>query len=131
MTQPQRNFLTLLGIEDTAARKVCVYCEVSKVLADFPRHSHHEDRLDTRCRACIKKHSKLRRELKKTAPPKPERCECCNQKVETLCLDHDHETNTFRGWLCDPCNTGLGKFGDSIEGISKALEYLKRKQVQK
>ncbi len=32
----------------------------------------------------------------------------------------------IRDWLCYACNTGLGKFRDSIELLQKALEYLKR-----
>jgi hypothetical protein len=38
-------------------------------------------------------------------------------------LDHDHEDDTFRGWLCEPCNTGIGKLGDNIHGITNAMNY--------
>jgi hypothetical protein len=43
-----------------------------------------------------------------------------------LCLDHNHETGKFRGWLCDNCNTGIGKLGDTVEGLERAIAYLKR-----
>jgi hypothetical protein len=38
-------------------------------------------------------------------PPRPKdgRCEACGEK-KVLCLDHDHETGEFRGWLCHRCN---------------------------
>jgi hypothetical protein len=39
-------------------------------------------------------------------------------------LDHDHTNDSFRGWLCEPCNTGLGKLGDNLDGIIKAANYL-------
>ncbi|NBR24935.1 MAG: hypothetical protein EBU08_14405, partial [Micrococcales bacterium] len=42
------------------------------------------------------------------------------------CLDHDYETEKFRGWICQTCNIGLGHFKDSIEGMMKGIEYLKR-----
>lgn len=38
--------------------------------------------------------------------------------------DHDHSTGLLRGVLCHFCNTGLGSFKDSIERLTKALEYL-------
>lgn len=39
-------------------------------------------------------------------------------------LDHNHETGKVRGILCTPCNRALGLFGDSIEVLIKATEYL-------
>jgi hypothetical protein len=48
-----------------------------------------------------------------------------NDNVRTrLCLDHDHETNQIRGFLCHDCNTGLGKFKDSPELLLMAVDYL-------
>ena len=38
--------------------------------------------------------------------------------------DHDHSTGKFRDWLCDSCNTGLGRFDDKITLLEKAIEYL-------
>lgn len=60
--------------------------------------------------------------------PEPDRCECCgNQPIKrSLCLDHCHETNIFRGWLCDGCNVSIGRLGDSIEGLQLAMNYLMR-----
>lgn len=105
------------------SRKICIYCGKRKNKASFAKHSHHKDNLDNRCRNCVKKHAKIRKKLHKKAPPKPEKCECCGKLIK-LCLDHDHETNKFRGWLCDRCNTGLGKLGDNLDGVIKAFNYL-------
>lgn len=41
-------------------------------------------------------------------------------------VDHDHNTNKIRGLLCSRCNMGLGFFDDSIEGLTKAINYLKK-----
>lgn len=43
-----------------------------------------------------------------------------------LHIDHDHQTGRVRGLLCSMHNTGLGKLGDSIEGLLRAIEYLRR-----
>lgn len=60
--------------------------------------------------------------------PMPTNCECCGKEVtdKVLNLDHCHETGAFRGWLCWPCNVGIGHLGDTSASLIRALEYLKR-----
>jgi hypothetical protein len=41
-------------------------------------------------------------------------------------VDHDHRTKRVRGVLCSPCNSGLGKLGDSVAGLRRALAYLEQ-----
>jgi hypothetical protein len=60
--------------------------------------------------------------------PEPAHCECCGKRVKT-CLDHCHETGKFRGWLCFRCNTAIGKLGDNLAGLMKAVRYLRRAEV--
>lgn len=57
--------------------------------------------------------------------PEPDACEACARPGK-LCLDHDHTTGEFRGWLCAYCNRGIGQLGDNTRGVAKALAYLKR-----
>ncbi|MCB0514719.1 MAG: endonuclease VII domain-containing protein [Chitinophagales bacterium] len=40
--------------------------------------------------------------------------------------DHDHNTGNGREWICDSCNTGLGRFKDDISLLQKAIKYLKK-----
>jgi hypothetical protein len=52
-------------------------------------------------------------------------CEICG-RTENLIADHDHKTKKFRGTLCTKCNVGIGLLGDTLEGILKAENYLRR-----
>lgn len=60
--------------------------------------------------------------------PPPLACECCGRPPGklSLALDHCHVTGEFRGWLCTSCNTAIGKLGDNLEGLYRAIAYLKR-----
>ena len=69
---------------------------------------------------------KLMKQLNMTRPKTPIPCHCCKKVTKRLTFDHDHTTNKFRGWLCYQCNSAIGNLGDSIEGLTRALEYLTR-----
>jgi hypothetical protein len=56
-------------------------------------------------------------------PRKSGHCDFC-EKHRKLCLDHDHLTGRFRGWLCSPCNTAFGVFGDTVEGLLRGIDYV-------
>ena len=73
------------------------------------------------------KYSRKYRGLPEPTRPKPTLCELCGNtpKEPGLCLDHCHETGIFRGWLCTSCNTSLGKLGDNIAGLERAIQYLR------
>ena len=47
----------------------------------------------------------------------------CSRK---LCLDHDHKTGSFRGWLCGSCNQSAGLMGDSYKRILQLARYIKK-----
>ena len=54
-------------------------------------------------------------------------CESCggyNSDGRRLALDHDHDTEEFRGWLCRKCNTALGFLNDDLERILALGVYL-------
>lgn len=43
-----------------------------------------------------------------------------------LVKDHDHITGKAREWICDSCNTGLGRFRDDIDTLKRAIAYLEK-----
>lgn len=104
----------------------CKSCEAVKPIEDFPHFSSANAGRKSICKSCNQSLVKLRGELRKTAPPQPEVCECCGCKPEkSLVLDHDHKTNEFRGWLCQSCNIGIGRLGDDEAGLENAIRYLR------
>jgi Recombination endonuclease VII len=61
--------------------------------------------------------------------PEPAMCENCawpSMEGKSLCLDHDHVTGQFRGWLCHRCNAGIGLLGDNIASLRSAVAYLEK-----
>lgn len=58
-------------------------------------------------------------------------CTICGVSEEetgkAMAVDHCHETNTFRGFLCHRCNTGLAWFNDDPGRMRLASLYLKWK----
>ena len=67
--------------------------------------------------------TKIRRTLN-TSPP--EVCDICkrsnsNKKMQ---IDHNHHTEKFRGFLCNSCNSSIGKFNDDPFMVIKVIKYL-------
>lgn len=60
-------------------------------------------------------------------------CALCTRHASefkrALFVDHDHTTGVVRGLLCAKCNLGLGNLGDSIEGLERAVDYLKKETI--
>ena len=105
--------------------KRCQLCNEEKPLIAFPAQPRNVDNLDSRCKTCIRDHARLRNRLKRNNPaPPPGPCPICTKHTERWVLDHCHTTDQFRGYICSPCNLGLGHFDDSPALISAALNYL-------
>lgn len=61
------------------------------------------------------------------------KCYICNNEFEDykdkrIHADHCHTTGKVRGLLCGYCNKGLGFFGDNIERLERAIQYMKQQQ---
>ncbi|MAE82696.1 MAG: hypothetical protein CMB80_08180 [Flammeovirgaceae bacterium] len=125
----------------------CSVCGVIKSNTVFSWYKHrltkdgYRLRANTYCDPCAKATRKEVDEIKKVLlkdHPRPEygeSCDLCGKPVwkekdgikNSWQCDHEHGKIKFRGWICKPCNTGLGKIGDSPETVIKVLYYLLEK----
>ena len=60
------------------------------------------------------------------------RCAICYRfgHARSLVIDQCHGSGRVCGLLCHSCNTGLGKLGDNLQGLLRAVEYLKAGEAQ-
>ena len=121
--------------DPSGARKTCSVCK-----EDFyvPEGSH---RAVNYCKPCRSKYNAAMHILRKNNPvPDNPSCECCGKSAEDLTiyydgsnnpmspwrLDHCHESGEFRGWVCNNCNVGLGRFYDDVGLLEKAIDYIQK-----
>tara|TARA_R110000803_G_scaffold165957_1_gene229350 strand:+ start:43 stop:504 length:462 start_codon:yes stop_codon:yes gene_type:complete len=87
------------------------------------------------CKKCSNEAAIVTGKLKLEVGKKPDICDCCNRVVNEIVynskivLDHCHDTESFRGWICYACNQGIGKLGDNLEGVVKAALYLSNNNI--
>ena len=132
---------------DGQANKVCLSCGLLKPTTDFPRNQTGKgDRIvrRPRCKQCFdedsgrKMSTKVRKAyLAEHGPATGElwQCPVC-QKYSIawvnvrITVDHDQETGTPRGLICDSCNTGLGRFKNGEDHLQNAIDYLAQTEPQ-
>ncbi len=121
-------------------RKICNVCFVLKKIEDFPVNQTDGKGKKTRrpsckiCRQDIDGRQPSKRdkaEFNRSRPAKGTlwRCPICRKLsiadvTATVRLDHDHKSGRCIGFLCDSCNTGLGRFKDDEKILSNAIAYL-------
>lgn len=93
--------------------------------------------LRAECRDCNRELTRIRVALREKhgMPPKEYCCPICTGTAEDVkgqgntrngpwVIDHCHETEKFRGWLCHKCNRALGGFNDDKDTLERAVSYL-------
>lgn len=122
------------------SRKICNRCFVLKLQEKFETNQTDAKGNKTSrptCRECrrdIDKRpatGKALAKLKQGAPAKGTlwQCPICEKRnivgvTAKVVIDHDHDEGRPRGYLCDSCNTGLGRFKNGKDYLRNAITYL-------
>jgi DNA-directed RNA polymerase subunit RPC12/RpoP len=120
--------------------KVCCRCKKDQDINNFTTNKSVKDGYDGWCRYCVKDAQLLRKynitlaEYNRILTNQNYKCAICGTNEPlgvsgTFVVDHDHITKKVRGLLCNHCNTGIGKLGDTIESLQKAIDYLKNQET--
>ncbi|MCQ3815271.1 MAG: endonuclease domain-containing protein [Acidimicrobiaceae bacterium] len=124
------------------SEKPCNKCLTLKPVSEFAANQTRKDGSTIYRPSCHDCRSgvdgvKMRAERKDgTKPDKPQigdlwKCPVCLQigiagTTAKVVLDHDHLTGYAREYICDSCNTGLGRFRNGEDYLQSAVEYLQR-----
>ena len=118
--------MSRLQLERLASLKECRVCHTEKPRSEFPKHKHSHDGFDSRCRVCKQTQARLRAAYKRVHPtPPPGACPMCHKYTASWVLDHAHDTDEMRGYICNNCNLGLGHFDDSPEFLDRAAQWIR------
>lgn len=52
-----------------------------------------------------------------------------NGKIKPLAVDHCHDSEKIRGLLCARCNQAVGLFGEEVNVLSNAIDYLRKHSI--
>lgn len=130
--------------------KMCTRCKEEKPLDAFGPHKGKLDGLQSWCRECTNKQGRkgynknrldrfslTQAQYDAMVEDQDNRCAICGrtETSKAWAIDHDHACcpgqnscgKCVRGLLCSNCNTALGLFGDSVESLRRAIDYLQPK----
>lgn len=129
---------------DKYAKKICNVCHCLLPVNQFARNQtnkHGEVRRPSclKCRTNIDKRAPKssqakRKEQERPAIGTPFKCPICQRRsiagiTAKVVADHDHHTGNIRDFICDSCNTGLGRFKDDTDYLENAIEYLRERDA--
>ena len=132
---------TLWGEEEVDIEtRICSECLCEKPMSEFERAmgKRYPTYVRSKCKICKRKQTLQANKLKKyySYPADDYTCPICNiTQMEmknkgyvamrlTWCLDHNHDTGEFRGYICQLCNTGISNLQENIQILKNAIRYL-------
>ena len=130
------------GVPIDEIEKVCNQCFTLKPVEEFDSNQTRNDGSTIyrpTCRDCrvgidgVKNHKEREDGTLPIRPPLGEfwQCPICEKQgivgvTVKLVLDHGHLTGYARDFICDSCNTGLGRFRNGKDFLRNAVAFLEK-----
>ena len=133
--------------------KLCTGCNTSKSYSEFYKNKNAHDKVNCYCKICsVQKYrdwrqARLEEVRKKDRVNRYKRtyglsqevaealvenrqgiCEICKLE-DLLVVDHNHNTNQVRGFVCSSCNSALGYSRENIQTLKYMIKYLEKHHV--
>ena len=136
------NKVDVMNTGDKHAKKICNTCHCLFPVTRFAKNQNNK-RGDVRrpackqCRTDIDKRApktSQAKQMEKRRPPKGSlfQCPICQRRsiagvTAKIVADHNHHTGNIRDFICDSCNTGLGRFKNGENYLYNAIRYLEER----
>jgi hypothetical protein len=139
-----KNDFKIIDISKTGdgfSKKICNVCHKLKKTTEFAKNQNAKNNRSVRrpsCKNCrvvmegigVSREDKIKWNKKKPVN-EPFECPVCKKRTiagitSKVVLEHDHRTGKAGGWICDSCNTGLGRFKDDVELLKSAIQFLEK-----
>lgn len=125
---------------DKHEQKVCDRCHRLLTVDNFAQNQNNVHGIlrrpsCKRCRTDIDKRAPKseqarRKERERPKKGEPFQCPICRRwriagVTVKVVADHDHHTGNIRDFVCDSCNTGLGRFRNGVNHLEDAIAYIR------
>ena len=133
----------VLKTGDQFDHKICNLCHCLLPVTAFAKNQNNIHGVVRRptctgCRTDIDKRppkSQQAKQAEKNRPKKgtPFQCPICRKRsivgvTAKIVADHNHHTGDIRDFICDSCNTGLGRFKNGKDCLKDALAYIEERE---
>ena len=131
---------------DKYSQKICNICHCLLPVSQFDKNQTNQHGIIRRpsclrCRTDIDKRapkSQQAKQMEKRRPKhgEPFKCPICQKRsivgvTARIVADHDHHTGNIRDFICDSCNTGLGRFKNGKNCLQNAVIYIEERDILK
>lgn len=131
--------LSVAKTGDKFKQKICNVCHCLKPTESFAINQRNKHGIVRRpscekCRSDIDKRAPRSAQARRMEKQRPKtgdkfRCPICRRRsivgiTAKVVADHDHHSGNIRAYICDSCNTGLGRFKNGENYLQNAIDYI-------